>query len=116
MNAADSNAVRQLAMAQDMTIYHAQEQKAQLLGALAEGTTLELDLAQVAEMDTAGLQLLLLVKREAARAGKTLRLTAHSPAVREVIEFTHLAAYFGDDVGIGLLQHGGVLGGKVFAA
>ena len=88
--------VRQLAMMQDMTIYHALEQKAQLLGALNEGQTLELDLSQVAEMDTSGLQLLLLVKREASKAGKEVKLTAHSPTVREVIEFTHLARHFGD--------------------
>ena len=88
--------VRRLAMAQDMTIYHALEQKLLLLEALAEGQTLELDLSQVTEMDTAGLQLLLLAKREAGKAGKAVRLTAHSPAVRELIEFTHLAGYFGD--------------------
>ena len=96
MSENNTSGVRRLAMAQDMTIYHAIEQKSLLLGALGDGHTLELDLAQVVEMDTAGLQLLLLTKREANRAGKNLKLTAHSPAVRELIEFTHLATYFGD--------------------
>ena len=91
-----ANSIRQLAIAQDMTIYHAAEQKTQLLEALAQGQTLELDLSQVAEMDTAGLQLLLLAKREARKGNKEVKLIAHSPAVRELIEFTHLAGHFGD--------------------
>jgi anti-anti-sigma factor len=85
-----------LAIAQDMTIYHAAELKSQLLAVLADGDGLALDLSQVDQIDTAGLQLLLLAKREAARAGKPMQLTAHSPAVRELIEFTQLAAHFGD--------------------
>jgi anti-anti-sigma regulatory factor len=47
-----------------MTIYQAQAQKEQLLAALAATEHLELDLSAVTEMDTAGLQLLLLLKRE----------------------------------------------------
>ena len=88
--------VRRLAIAQEMTIYHALEQKKLLLDALAEPQVLELDLSQVAAIDTAGLQLLLLAKRESTAAGKALKVTAHSPAVRELIEFTQTAAYFGD--------------------
>ena len=91
-----SNKIRQLAISQDLTIYHALEQKTQLLDALNESQALELDLSQVVEIDTAGLQLLLLAKREANKAGKRMTLTAHSPVVRELIEFTHLGAHFGD--------------------
>lgn len=87
---------RRLTLAQDMTIYHALEQKSLLLDALSEGETLELDLSQVAAIDTAGLQLLLLIKRESSLAGKQLKLTGHSPPVRELIEFTQLAGHFGD--------------------
>ena len=83
-------------MTQDLTIYHALAQKSQLLDALGSADTLELDLSQVVEIDTAGLQLLLLAKREANKAGKRMTLTAHSPVVRELIEFTHLGAHFGD--------------------
>lgn len=85
-----------LTLFDDLTVYHTLAQKNTLLDALKGASTLELDLAQVGEIDTAGLQLLLLVKREAARAGKEVRLTGHSPAVRELIEFAHLAAHFGD--------------------
>jgi anti-anti-sigma factor len=88
--------IHKLSLREDMTIYHAPAQKATLLDGLAKAKALELDLAQVAEIDTAGLQLLLLVKREAAAASKECRIVAHSSAVSEVIEFTRLAGYFGD--------------------
>lgn len=96
MSETTSPDVRRLAITQEMTIYHALEQKTLLLDALAERKILELDLSQVAEIDTAGLQLLLLVKRESNTAGKKLKVIAHSPAVRELIEFTQTAGYFGD--------------------
>ena len=87
-----------VALHEDMTIYHALEQKQQLMSALETSESLELDLAQVGEIDTAGLQLLILVKREAARAKKTLKIVAHSPAVRQTIDFCQLTAFFGDPV------------------
>ena len=87
-----------LTLVDDMTIYHAIEQKQQLMTALEGTSALELDLAQVGEIDTAGLQLLILTKREAARQGKTLTVVAHSPAVRQTIDFCQLTAFFGDPV------------------
>ena len=50
----------------------------------------------MAEIDTAGFQLLMLVKREARRLGKEARIVAHGEAVRELIEFYNVAADFGD--------------------
>lgn len=85
-----------LAIVEDMTIYHAAAQKPQLLEALAAADVLEIDLSAVAEIDTAGFQLLILVKREARRLGKEARIVAHSQAVREVLDFFNVAADFGD--------------------
>lgn len=85
-----------LSITEDLTIYHALEQKQALLDALAASSELELNLAQVAEMDTAGLQLLILLKKEAQRAGKRVRIVAHSQAVSSVIDFCNMAAEFGD--------------------
>jgi ABC-type transporter Mla MlaB component len=85
-----------LAIAEDMNIYNAIPQKAQLVAALAQCQDLEIDLSLVGEIDTSGFQLLLLIKREAARAGKTARIVAHSAPVREVLDFFNMAAYFGD--------------------
>lgn len=87
-----------LTVREDLTIYHALEHKQALLDALAATDELELNLSQVAEMDTAGLQLLVLLKKEALRAGKQVRIVAHSQAVSAVIDFCNMAAEFGDPV------------------
>lgn len=79
-----------------MTIYNAGEIKAQLMGALQNAGILEIDLSHVGEMDTAGFQLLVMAKRESQRLGSTLRIVAHSPAVRDVIDFYNMDAFFGD--------------------
>lgn len=79
-----------------MTIYNAAEIKTQLMGGLQTANIVELDLSHVTEMDTAGFQLLVMSKRESQRLGHTLRIVAHSPAVREVIDFFNMDAFFGD--------------------
>lgn len=94
--ASASQASARLALATDLTIYHAAARKEELLKALAGTERLEIDLSAVADIDTAGLQLLILVKREAQRAGKQVVLTGHSTAVRQTIDFCNLAAAFGD--------------------
>jgi ABC-type transporter Mla MlaB component len=81
-----------------MTIYEAAADKPALLGALANATEMEIDLSSVVEMDTAGLQLLILVKRESVRAGKPVRLTGHGEASLDVLDRYNLAGYFGDPV------------------
>lgn len=87
---------QRLCLTENLTIYQAEALKAQLLQALAAGPELELDLSQVGDMDTAGLQLLIMLKREAQQQGKQLSFQGHSPAVRSVIDFCNLAAEFGD--------------------
>lgn len=80
----------------DLTIYHAGELKQRLIEGIRSSTVLELDLSHVAEMDTAGFQVLALTKCESRKLDHDLRLVGHSPAVREVIEFLNMVAYFGD--------------------
>ena len=81
-----------LRLTDDLSIYHATEHKQSLLEALSTTDELLLDLSQVGEIDSAGLQLLILLKREAQRAGKSVRVIAHSPAVGSAIELCNLAA------------------------
>ncbi|MES2296017.1 MAG: STAS domain-containing protein [Pseudomonadota bacterium] len=80
----------------EMTIYQAGEQRANILGALEQSARLELNLAGVTELDTAGVQVLLLAKKAALADGRQLELVAHSPAVLDVFELLHLSAFFGD--------------------
>ena len=63
------NAAKRIAIGEDMTIYNAAVQKQALIDALTAGQRLEIDLSAVGEIDTAGFQLLMLVKREARRLG-----------------------------------------------
>lgn len=79
-----------------LTVYRAREFKDEMLAALDRATLLELDLSRVEEIDVAGLQLLLLAKREAERRGKAVVLSHHSPAALEIIDFCNLAGHFGD--------------------
>ncbi len=87
-----------LAIEEEMTIFTAAQQKLRLLSFLESGDVLEIDLAKVSELDTAGLQLLILVKREAVRRGKALNFILHSKAILEVLELTNLTNAFGDQV------------------
>ena len=56
--------------------------------------TVALELAEVDEFDSAGLQLLLLAHREAQRLGGSLELVDPSPAVTELLELAGLADFF----------------------
>jgi anti-sigma B factor antagonist len=80
----------------EMTIYTAAEQKQDLQEFIASDDTLEINLSQVSELDTAGTQLLIMAKQEASRLQKSLRFTMHSNAVLEVLELANLTAVFGD--------------------
>jgi len=98
MSRKKSSQSKRLAIVEDMTIYNAAAQKAMLLAGLESSDDIELDLSAVAEIDTAGFQLLVLVKREAGRQGKTARIAAHSACVQEVVDFLDMAAHFGDPI------------------
>lgn len=80
----------------ELTIYRAAELKPLIVDALQAGGTLEIDLRGVSEIDSAGVQLLMLAKREAQSRGGKLHLVGHSPAVLDVFELLDLAAFFGD--------------------
>lgn len=80
----------------EMNIYQAVELKQKLLSAIVPGATLEADLSRVTEMDTAGLQLLMLAKNTARQHGGDLKLINHSRAVVDVFELLNLGTFFGD--------------------
>ena len=82
-------------VASDMTIYTAAELLQPLLAAARSGTECAVDLSQVGEIDSAGVQLLLLARREAAAAGARLHVSGASPAVREVLQMLRLDADLG---------------------
>src|SRR5690606_21519748 len=85
-----------LVLEREFTIYHASDVKDQLLAHVRGFDSLEMNLAQVTELDGAGVQLLMLMKREANLGGVELRLTDHSRVVQDTLELLNLASYFGD--------------------
>lgn len=84
----------------DLNIYAVDTLKPELLKRLDGATTVELDLQYVTEIDTAGMQLLLLLKHTALRHGKQLRLVRHSQAAADTIQFLGLGDFFGDPLPI----------------
>ncbi len=82
----------------DLTIYTAAKQQEVLSDFLQNNGDLEINLSGVTELDSAGLQLLILAKREAAKREQSLRFAMHRRAVLEALELANLAAIFGDQV------------------
>lgn len=80
----------------DMTIYTAADLKTELMAHIEKPVEREINLSGVSEMDCAGLQLLILAKRESLRYKTPLRLSGHSRAVLEVLDMCNLTTYFGD--------------------
>lgn len=103
--AGDISTPARVAIEGAMTIYESASGKALLLEALEAHPEIVFDISGVTEMDSAGLQLLVMIKREAHARGKSVRLEAHSPAVLEVLDCYRLAAYFGDAVVIPSSAH-----------
>ncbi len=94
----NENASCHLRLEGELTIYTAMDMKQRLLEPLSTCRQVDVDLSQVSELDSAGLQLMILAKREATRLGKDIRFVAHSPSVVDVLELCGMMSYFGDPV------------------
>jgi anti-anti-sigma factor len=95
---AESVENQRLAIEGELSIYTAGEWKKRLDDLIDQGGSLDLDLGAVQELDTAGLQLLIMAKKEAAARSQQLLLSNHSQAVLEVFELCGVAAFFGDPI------------------
>lgn len=78
----------------DITIYHAAALHEALAAVLADPRPLEMDLSAVTEIDGAGVQLLMMVKRECQRLARPFTLVRHSDAVLDTFELAGLVPYF----------------------
>lgn len=99
MNGYSDEAAPALRLEGELSIYRAGELKLLMMSAVAAvagRSQAQFDLSEVTEIDTAGVQLLLLACREAAAGGLALKLAAASPAVRSAFALleldSHLAA------------------------
>jgi anti-sigma B factor antagonist len=79
----------------DLTIYTAAEQKARLLTVFRTPySIIELNLRNVSEIDTAGLQLLILGCKVTVMVGGALRLTEFGPSVASMVDLLQLHEIF----------------------
>jgi len=86
----------QLVIQDEMTIYTVLELRDTLLPYLEENKELQLDLSDVSEIDSAGMQLLLMLKQQAVKINNQFTLVHHSHAVVETLELFNVASFFGD--------------------
>lgn len=78
-------------LAGELCIQDAADLKPELLGILVQGADCEIDLSQVSEVDSAGVQLLLMLRREAEQRGCGLSFVNHSAVALEVIQLLNLS-------------------------
>lgn len=92
----------------EFTIFTAAELKDRLLDTIARAPApeIEIDLSDITEIDSAGLQLMIMAKREATSQGKNLRFCRHSDPVLDLLDLCDLAGFFGDPVLIRSKQQG----------
>lgn len=84
-----------IVIAGDLTIYAAAEWQEQLLRQSAGEGDICLDLSQTGEIDSAGVQLLLALQRQASGEGRRLRCTSPGAAVSAFLEFIGLTSVLG---------------------
>ena len=82
----------------ELTIYQVKELLAELNQVITLGKTVEVDLFEVSEIDTAGVQALLFAKRLARSHDIELRFVNHSKPVVEVIDALNVSGHFGDPI------------------
>lgn len=82
----------------EMTIYTAAELKEKLLAVLDYPQELEVNLSDVSEIDSAGIQLLMMLKKERSAHQRSFSLVEHSTVILDAFETMGLVPYFGDPV------------------
>lgn len=80
-----------------MTIYTCETVASQVLCAIAPAATpFRIELEHVTEMDTAGLQVILMARKHAEELARELTIASASPAVADVLSLCGLSALMSD--------------------
>ncbi|BAL23183.1 lipid asymmetry maintenance protein MlaB [Azoarcus sp. KH32C] len=77
----------------ELNIYTVAEIKASLADCMEHADRIEIDLFGVSDIDTAGLQLMLIAKRD---PGKEVHFVNHPPCVLRLVDLANLAGVLGD--------------------
>ena len=75
----------QLSLSGELTIYSVQELKSLLLTAVDGNSDVTIDMSEVSEVDTAGLQLVLLARKELESRGLHLTLSAANSEITDTL-------------------------------
>ena len=94
----DETPVTRIEIRGEFNIFTATALRQQMLDALEQTGDVEVDLSGVNEIDSAGIQLMLAAKREAALRNKGLRFAGHSREVYDVLELCDVTGQLGDPV------------------
>jgi anti-anti-sigma factor len=78
----------------EMTIYNVLEHKNKLYPYLKNENGLQIDLSNVSEIDSAGMQLLIFLKYQSQIEKKEITFTEHSESVKEVINIFNFSSFF----------------------
>ncbi|MDH5392426.1 MAG: STAS domain-containing protein [Gammaproteobacteria bacterium] len=82
----------------DMTIYEAAEIKQLFQNAIEKQANISISLANVSEIDSSGIQLMVSLKKAATDTDKTVSYHSHSPAVVALLDLFDMTSYFGDPI------------------
>ncbi|MDP5238881.1 STAS domain-containing protein [Uliginosibacterium sp. 31-16] len=82
--------VQPMIVPEELTVHHVRTLAPRLIEAARSGERLNLDLSAVSHIDTAGIQLLLTVRREANSALTQLEFANPSAVVSEMVSFYQL--------------------------
>ncbi len=80
----------------ELTIYSAAQLKDELLALLRTSPIVNVNLAQVSDIDTSGLQILIMMKNEADILQHDVNFIEHSASVLNVFELMNMVRFFGD--------------------
>lgn len=84
----------------ELVIAHVSDAREQLIQRKVNQDQVLVDLSEVEDLDTAGVQLLIALKKHSQAAGYRLRFTNHSPVVLEYFALYGLVGYFGDRIAL----------------
>ncbi|MCE0558841.1 MULTISPECIES: STAS domain-containing protein [unclassified Motilimonas] len=98
IEAKEHNGAHFLEINDELTIYTAAMMKQELQDVLSKQDELEISLECVSDIDSAGIQILILLHQQAKKKGKTLRFIKHNRQVIDVLETLNLEALFGDPI------------------
>jgi anti-sigma B factor antagonist len=89
---------RRIRIRGDLILNRVRDIHREIRSSLEDHPRVVIDLSEVDDFDTAGVQLLIALKKEFVTTDRTLRLVGHSPVVLEYFALYGLVAFFGDRI------------------